>query len=372
MVRNDTKNKSSVDAAGAGLNGSEIEMEVGGKITEALMSTPIPGLRVEVHEERNTTPVAIHEVLTDQEGRPLSEVQVSRDSDVIILSMDEKIARFEVSGPASEFAAPAIPTVVATPMIEALNVCRGTMDGTPIAQFFYDNMNENGAEAGVPVTGLTAYLYRTPNDSSDDLHLNNMYQTLNKPIIPSVGQRDAPPLDNEQVFVNGQNSFAVPYDPEVGDLVWDFIGKRTTVNSETNLCQGEVVPSCEELSREKILKLFINVRATVTGVLKAAARVMRTGPSPYLKTSAKAIRAVKIRSLPLYGALVCPKNVPTPAGCKRAPFPFDDFINIHGGIFKKPSPVNPNLFVKLSKAYNAAYRKFLYETFPEEIVYCKK
>jgi len=334
--------------------------------------TPIPGLRVEVHEELNTTPVAVHEVLTGQDGRPLSRVEVKKDSDVIIFSMDEKIARFQSSGPASEFAVPRAPTIIATPMVDAIGVCRGTVEGTPVVQFFYDNMNEGSVDAEVPITGLTAYLYRTPGTASDDLLLNGIYQSINEPIIPSSNYRNTPPRDSEQIFANGQHSFVVPFDETLGPLTWDFIGRRTTVTGETRLCEEEARPVCEELSPEKIRRLVSNLRRTVTGVLKSAAKVMRLGSSPYLKTTARAIRDVKIRHKRLFGALVCPKRAVLGAGCKREPFPFDEFMRIHNGIFKKRSPAKPQLFKKLRKAYNKAYQKFLYETFPEEIVFCPK
>jgi hypothetical protein len=99
---------------------------------------------------------------------------------------------------------------------------------------------------------------------------------------------------------------------------------------------------------------------------------MRLGSSPYLKTTARAIRDVKIKHRRLFGALVCPKRAVLGAGCKREAFPFTDFMQLHNAIFKKRSPVKPQLFKKLKKIYNNAYQKFLYETFPEEIVFCRK
>jgi hypothetical protein len=334
--------------------------------------TPIPGLRVEVHEELNTTPMAVHEVITGQDGRPLSAVSVHKDSDVIIFSMDERIARFESSGPASEFAVPREPTIVATPMVDAVGVCRGVVAGTPIVQFFYNNMNEGGVDAEVPLTGRTPYLYRTPSVTSDDLLLNSIYQSSDEPIIPGANYLNTPPRDTEQVFNNGQHSFVVPFDADLGPLTWDFIGRRTTVTSDTRLCEEEAKPACQELSPEKIRSLVTNLRRTVTGVLKAAAKVMRVGSSPYLKTTSRAVREVKIRHKRLFGALVCPKNAALGAGCRREAFPFSEFMKLHSSIFKKRSPVKPQLFKKLRKAYNRAYKKFLYETFPDEIVFCRK
>lgn len=370
--RDDGKVIAALDGESTRLSELPDEYDGVGEISALGGLTPIPGLRVEVHEELRTTPQAVHEVLTGQDGRPLSRVEVHKDSDVIIFSMDEKIARFESSGPASEFALPREPTIVATPMIDAIGVCRGTVSGTPVVQFFYDNMNEGGIDAEVPITGLTDYLYRTPGTTSDDLWLNSIYQGVNQPIIPDANYRNSPPRESEQMFTNGQHSFVVPFDEGLGPLTWDFIGRRTTVTGETRLCEDEARPACVELSSEKIRRLVTNVRRTVTGTLRSAAKVMRLGSSPYLKSTAKAIRDVKLRHKRLFGALVCPRNAVLGAGCKREPFPFSEFIKIHNGILKKRSPVKPQMFKKLRKVYNKSYQRFLYEMFPEEIVFCPK
>jgi hypothetical protein len=204
------------------------------------------------------------------------------------------------------------------------------------------------------------------------LLLNSIYQSSDEPIIPGANYLNTPPRDTEQVFNNGQHSFVVPFDADLGPLTWDFIGRRTTVTSDTRLCEEEAKPACQELSPEKIRSLVTNLRRTVTGVLKAAAKVMRVGSSPYLKTTSRAVREVKIRHKRLFGALVCPKNAALGAGCRREAFPFSEFMKLHSSIFKKRSPVKPQLFKKLRKAYNRAYKKFLYETFPDEIVFCRK
>lgn len=335
--------------------------------------TPIPGLRVEVHEELLSTPIAVHEVVTGQEGEPLSPIILQHpDSDVIILSKDETIARFQSSGPAGEFLAPNAPAIIATPMVDAVGVCRGLVEGTPVVQFFYNNMNENNVDAGVPVTGLNPYLYRTPGTRADDLNLNAIYQGSNGTVIPGANFRDPPPKDGEQVFVNGQNSFYIPFSPSAGPVTWDFIGRRTVVTNETRLCAEEARPGCTELDPEKIRRLVVNLRRSVSGVLKAASKVMRVGSSPYLGTSAKAIREIKLRHKRLFGALVCPSNAAIQPSCAREPFPFNEFMTVHQGIFKKNSPVRPQMFKKLKKVYNKTYEKFLYETFPQEIVFCKK
>jgi hypothetical protein len=241
-------------------------------------------------------------------------------------------------------------------------------------EFRYDNKNESGIDASVPITGLTPYLYRTPGTTADDLRLNNLQYSSDQLLFPDATYRDVTPNENNQLFVNGANSFIVPYDSTLGSLTWNFIGAQTIADGSTALCEdGGQQPDlkCEELSPEKIRRLLINLRRSVSGTLKAAARVMRVGSSPYLKTAPRAIKSVKKRSKDLYGALICPKELKLASNCSRTPFPFTDFMKFHQSIYKKNSPVKPQLFKKLQKAYNKAYQEFLYSTFPEEIVQCK-
>jgi hypothetical protein len=335
--------------------------------------TPIPGLLVEIHEEIATTPIAIHEIITDENGYPATAVIVDSEADITILSKDETIARFQRAGPAVEFAAPAQPTIVATPMIDSVSACLGTVSGTPIVEFRYDNMNEGGLDASVPITGLTPYLYRTPTTTADNLKLNNLQYSADSLVYPDPMYRDLAPNENNQLFINGDNSFTVPYDPTLGSLTWSFIGSETVVDGSTALCEDgsqQPVLKCEELSPERIRRLMTNLRRSVSGTLRAAARVMRIGSSPYLKTSSKAIKLGKKRQKELYGSLICPKELKLASNCSRKPFPFSDFMKLHQSIYRKNSPVKPQLFKKLSKAYNKAYQQFLYSTFPEEIVKC--
>jgi hypothetical protein len=336
--------------------------------------TPIPGLLVEIHEEIATTPIAIHEVVTDQDGYPSTAVIVDSSADITILSKDETIAQFQRSGPAVEFAAPAQPTIVATPMVNQVTACLATVAGTPVVEFRYENNNPVGVDASVPITGLNPYLYRTPGTTADDLRLNNLQYSSDQVVIPEAMYLDVAPNENNQVFVNGDNSFTVPYDSSLGSLTWSFIGAQTVVDGSTALCEdqgGQPGARCDELSPEKIRRLLTNLRRSVSGTLKAAAKVMRVGSSPYLKTAAKAIRNGKRRSKDLYGTLVCPKEVKLTSNCSRSPFPFAEFMRFHDSIYEKNSPVKPQMFKRLQKAYNKAYREFLYSTFPEEIVRCK-
>jgi hypothetical protein len=329
---------------------------------------------VEIHEEIATTPIAIHEVVTDQNGYPSSVVIVDSEAEIMILSKDETIARFQCAGPASEFASPAQPTIVATPMVDQVTACLATVEGTPVVEFRYNNKNDTGIDASVPITSLNPYLYLTPGTTADDLRLNNIQYSTDQIVVPEAGYRDTTPNENNQIFVNGTNSFIVPYEASQGSLTWNLIGGQTIVDGSTQLCEGSGEKPelrCEELSPEKIRRLSTNLRRTVSGTLKAAARVMRLGASPYLKTSAPAIKNVKKESRKLLGALICPKALQLSANCERKPFPYAAFMKLHQGIFRKPSPVKPKIFKKLQKAYNKSYESFLYGTFPDEIVFCK-
>jgi hypothetical protein len=329
-------------------------------------------LRVEVVEEVQTTPIAIHEVLTDKDGKPLNQIQVDSASDITIQSVDTTIAQFAASGPASEFADPLAPAVVATPMVDSLVACRSIVEGTPVVEFRYRNMNEAPTEALVPITGLSPDLYRTPETPLDDLLLNSIRSGDNNEVIPDVTYRGAAPNESKQLFVNGEGSFRVPYDTGFGPLTWSFIGKETVVDSSTNLCEGEGTIRCDLLSPALIERLVTELRGTVSGTLKAASKVMKLGRSPYLKSSARAIRDVKRQANELLGAWVCPAGATIPNSCSAIKFPAVQLSATHEGIFSKPSPVKPAIFTRLARTYNARYRRFLASTFPREIVMCNK
>jgi hypothetical protein len=335
------------------------------------VQTPIPGLRVEIVEEVQTTPVAIHEVLTDKEGRPLTEIQVDSSSDITIQSVDEKIAKFAASGPASEFADPLAPAIVATPMIEPLVACRTQVEGTPVVEFSYNNMNEAGVNALVPITGLTPDLYRTPETPLDDLLLNSIRNSDNE-VIPDVMYRGSTPEETKQLFINGENSFRVTYDTGFGPLTWSFIGKETVIDSSTTLCEGEGVIRCEPLSPALIERLVTELRSSVSGTLRTASKVMKLGRSPYLKSSARAIRDIRRQANDLLGSYVCPQGAMMPQSCRAIRFPASELQRTHAGIFSKPSPVRPAMFEKLGRTYNRRYQRFLDTGFPRDIVVCRK
>lgn len=317
------------------------------------------------------TPIAMFEVITDRDGRPISAVEVVSSSDVVIQSKDETIAKFSAAGPASEFAVPLIPAIIATPMIDPAGACLTLVDGTPIVQFKYSSSNEAEIEARVPITDLDPDLYRTSSTVEDDLLLHSI-RNGDTPLIPNMSYRAPAPDDSKQVFGSGEGSFNIPYDIASGPLKWSFIGAETVVDSSTNLCEDPGLISCEPLSPALINQLVTEIRGTVTNTLKAAAKVMRLGKSPYLRTTARAIRRIKAQAEALKGALVCPEGAALPDSCTAEKFPAEDLIKTHSVIFSQPSPVKPKVFEKLQRTYTNRYRRFILRAFPRDIVRCPK
>lgn len=331
--------------------------------------TPIPGLRVEVLEEWQTTPIAIYEVLTGQDGRPISSIEVDSSSDIIIQSMDEAVAKFAAAGPASEFANPLEPAIVATPMVNQGIACLAAVDGTPVVQFNYNSLNDEATNALIPITGLSPDLYRTPGAVEDDLLLNSIRYGDND-VIPDTVYRAPAPNEASQLFTSGDGSFVVPYDTAAGPLRWNLLGAEKVVDGSTALCQSEGVVRCELLSPELIERLVIELRTSVSGTLKTAARFMRLGKSPYLQTSARAIRRIKAQADALRGSYICPQGANLPNSCRSIKFPEETLFKTHAEIFSKPSPIKPQLFARIQRSYNVRYRRFLSRSFPREIVVC--
>jgi hypothetical protein len=326
---------------------------------------------VEVLEESQTTPIAVYEVLTGQDGRPLSTIVVDSASDVIIQSMDEAVAKFAAAGPASEFANPLEPAIVATPMVNQGVACLAEVGGTPVVQFNYTSLNDSQTNAVVPITGLSPDLYRTPGTVEDDLLLNSIRSAGND-IIPDAAYRAPAPNDASQLFTSGEGSFIVPYNTASGPLTWNLLGAETIVDGSTALCQSEGVVRCELLSSELIERIVTELRGSVSGTLKTAAKFMRLGKSPYLQTSARAIRRIKQQAEALRGSYICPQGATLPNSCRAIKFPEETLFKTHAEIFSKPSPVKPKLFARIQRSYNVRYRRFLSRSFPRELVVCQK
>jgi hypothetical protein len=187
-----------------------------------------------------------------------------------------------------------------------------------------------------------------------------------------MSYRAPEPDEIKQIFVSGDGSFNIPYDTASGPLKWSFIGAETVVDTSTNLCEDPGQLACEPLSPVVIEQLVRELRGTVTNTLKAAAKVMRLGKSPYLRTTARAIKRIKAQADALQGALICPEGAALPDSCRVQKFPAEDIIKTHSGIFSQPSPVKPKVFEKLQRTYTNRYRRFILRAFPKEIVRCPK
>ncbi len=324
----------------------------------AKSGTPLPGLTVEVHEDQNATPIAIHEITTDQEGRPINSVVVGSSSNIRIKSSDETIVRFDVAGEAREFAVQ--PTIVATPMVDAAGACISNVAGTPVAEFKYNNFNNRNSE--VPVTDLDPALYGDPDTATDDLMLNTIRDSSGSPVVPGAEFLSG----NNQVFKGGSGSYRVPF---TGTLRQYFLGEETVVTSATALCEGSGIATCTRISGADLNAVNARVRETVSGTLQLSSRLMKAGRSPFLKTTAKALADTRALLRRLETGLVCPANAVLARGCYRTRFPTQELVLIHDRIFSKASPVKPKLFTDLLKSYTRSYRRFL-ATMPREVTYC--
>lgn len=332
-----------------------------------LAGTPMPGVRVEIHADIATTPIAIYEVITDKDGNPSSSVVVDSASNIRIKSKDETIVKFDVAAPAGEFIAERQPTIVATPMIEQGGACLTTVEGTPVAEFKYNNFNTQDSQ--VPVTSLDPDLYGTPTTPDDDLLLNSIRNAEGTPSVPSVTNLAPPTFDKDQLFKAGSASFSIPFDPNLGSITWYLLGQRLQVDGATQVCEGGGTSGCTPLSTDGI---YQQLRGSVSGTLKLSAKFMKRGASPYLRTTPQAIIRTKILLNALNGAYSCPDTAILAAACSRRRFPIDEFMKSHGIIFSKPSPVQRKAFDKLKAAYTKRYRNYLLRNFPSSIVVCPK
>lgn len=327
----------------------------------------MPGVRVEIHADIATTPIAIYEVITDKDGNPSSSVVVDSASNIRIKSKDETIAKFDISGPAGEFIAERQPTIVATPMVEQGGACLTTVEGTPVVEFKYNNFNNQDSQ--IPVTSLDPDLYGTPTTPDDDLLLNSIRNAEGTPSVPASTQLAPPTFDKDQLFKAGSSSFSMPFDPNLGSLTWYLLGQQIQVDGATQLCEGGGTSGCTPLSTDQIYAEF---RGSVSGTLKLSAKYMKRGRSPYLKTTPAATVKTKRLLNSIAGAYRCPENITLAAACVKRPFPIEEFMKSHDYIFSKQSPVRPKDFNRLRAAYTKRYRNFLLTNYPKYVVVCPK
>lgn len=334
---------------------------------------PIPGLPIQIIQEIQTTPISTYSFITDEKGQIPASIEVDSQSDITILSDAPEIAALQVAGQASEFAAPAIPTIVATPMINQVSACLRDVDGKKTVVLTYNNSNSSD-QALVPITSLNSELLRAPEDDSDDLLLNDLRHNNQTLVLPEseLGTRDNLPAS--QVFLKGINSFAIPLPQDPGPLVWSLIGSQIAISESSLTCATpapEPTPvSCSPFSNDDIDKILKTFQKHVSHTLKTASRFMRRGQSPYLKTTPVAYRQTLKILRSLRGSSFCPQGAILPSSCSPSDFPATQLSAAHAYIFRKPSPVKPDVFRRIGNTYKRRYSELLL-SFPTLIYRCQ-
>ncbi len=332
--------------------------------------SPIPGLRLEVHVIPPSTTETAYEVMTDYQGHPNAVIEVESSSDIMLVSKDPLIAQLEVAGPAYEFALERQTKVKATPMVDAVGACRFPAEGGDRVRFSYHNYNTPLSSTLIPFTSLSSVYLQNPMNSEDDLLLNDIRTNLNLPIVPDAELRSTEAEITYQTFDPRDGVFTVPYNPLDGALVWNFIGKQITASSLTQYCEDTGAIACVRIPDETVRGIFNELLKTVSGTLKAASKVMKRGPSPYLKTSPKSIRGVKTITNKLLGAHICAPEAIIPQSCVPLVFPRSTLIKLHRGIFQRASPTKRELFDKIQRVYLRRYENYLNSNFPDQVYMC--
>ena len=347
---------------------------IGGDDTLSIISppSPIPGLHLEVRVIPPNTSEAAYEVLTDPEGHPNASIEVESDSDIVVLSKDPHIAQLQISGPASEFSLERQAKMPATPMVDALGACRYSDEGGGRIRFTYRNYYESDTESLIPITTLSATYLQNPIIPDDDLLLNDIRSLAHQAVVPDGDLRSMETGTTYQTFLSGERSFTVSYASNDDAIVWSLIGKSLIVDSSTRLCDLPSEIRCEQIPDEIVRGIYKELLKTVSGTLKAAAKVMKHGASPYLKTSPRSIKGVKEISKQLLGAHICPTDAVIPQACVSRTFPRTPLIKFHKSIFKRPSPTKRKLFEKIQRAYLRRYEKYLNSYFPDQVHMCPR
>ncbi len=359
------------DAAreGTSSEGNDSEMMQAQNTSASPTSVPVPGLPVLVREENEGTPLATYEVLTDIDGKLSASIEVASNSDIVVESGDEALAKFSISGAASEFSTERRIEVEALPMLEATGACRITEGDDEFIRFIYRNINESQSPVHVPVTALDPRLYRQAEISSDDLALNHIGYDTGDVALPE----NVDVLSGEaQVFEPGESSFEVRYNPSLGGLTWTFIGQQIRVDTSTPQCLNEGTAQCGKISDEMISQIWTQVRATVTATLRLASKSWKKGPSPYLKSAARTLRETRATLAKLKNLYSCPAQVSVKFGCRRVRFPTDELMKSHANLFRVKSKIRRAAFRKINSIYGTRFNRFLSTTFPREVVSCTR
>jgi hypothetical protein len=311
-----------------------------------------------------------YEVMTDPDGHPNAAIEVGSDSDIMVFSKDPHIAQLQISGPANEFSLGLQAKVRAAPMIDALGACRYSDESGERIRFAYRNYNTLGVESLLPVTTLSAHHLQNPTIPEDDLLLNDIRSISQKAVLPEGDLRAMESDITYQNFLSGDGSFTIPVESNDVPLAWSFIGKKVVADSSTTTCGGTQEPLCKQIPDEIVKGIYKELLKTVSGTLKAAAKVMKRGSSPYLKTSSQSIKQTKQIARQLLGSHICASDSIIPQGCVQRAFPRSALLRFHKGIFKRPSPTNRKLFEKIQRVFQRRYEKYLNTHFPDLLYMC--
>lgn len=335
---------------------------------------PIPGLAIEVRVLRPDGSEEAYPVLTNRDGRPGTQITVESNVDILISSQNPHIARFEVSGPASEFSSLKIPRIAATPMIISETACREVIEGSHYVRFIYRNLNTSAAETLLPISSYSALHIQDPLIPTDDLLLNDVRSYSHQTLVPKLYVRSIASGDILQSYLVGRGSFSVPYDLQTGSLTWSLIGRSIVVTKSTPLCESQTQPRpmCEVLSAKKRKSVYTELLRTVGQTLKDASGTKR-GNSSALKVPTSATQPLKriVKTVSaLKGVHICPPGASIEQSCKAQLFPRDALLKLHGAIFRKYRAKNPKAFKKIQQKYLDQYHNFLRSTFPDKVYRC--
>jgi hypothetical protein len=327
---------------------------------------------LEVRVIRPDTSEEAQSVMTNREGRLTSEITVESDTDVVISSLNKKIAQFEVAGPASEFASGRMTQVGATPMINAESACREVRDGVEYVRFSYTNYNDSDNETLIPISSQSTLLYQDPMTPADDLLLNDIRLSTEQAVLPSLFVRTITPGEAYQSFLRGRGSFTVPYDARNGALTWNLIGKTIVVTSATPLCDAPIQPTCKAMSARMRRTVYTELIRTVSKTLTEGEKARQPKATKnYVPPSATVpLKQVVKTVLSLKGAYICEPGAVMIQSCQPKPFPRQTLLKLHTAIFRKYKARKPALFRKIQKTYHDEYRNFLTTSFPEQIYRC--
>ena len=313
-----------------------------------------------------------HSVITNRDGTMTSEIRVRSEADVLISSLNTEIARFEISGPASEFASEKMTQIAAKPMVNAEGACRETLNREEYVRFYYTNYNDTSGETLIPISSHSSLHYQDPLTPADDLLLNDIRLSTGQVMLPNLYSPAGESGDLKQSFLRGRGYFTVPFDPRNGTLTWNLIGKAIVVTNSTPLCDAPIQPTCKMMTAKTRNSIYRELLRTVSKTLKGSANSRQRNSSTYYVPPSATIplKQVVKTVLSLKGAYVCEPGALMTASCQPKSFPRENLLKLHTAIFRKYKARNPAAFKKIQKAYHDEYRNFLSTAFPNVVYRC--